>query len=161
MRDVSMFHHCQRMTLPLYRVWWMHSRRKMPFFVNNPNKDLLIMAEYSREQKEGTELSQPGRARRSGRAFQTRTGTVLFYGVHIAVSLLIGLLIYLLYRPDTYLAMYLRLPTWISTHLSLTNVSGLVWLLKNYIPDGLWAYALAFSKTSNQRPKGNRGWMVI
>lgn len=72
---------------------------------------------------------------------------VLFYGINIVLPLLIGGIVYVVFRRDTYLAEFvfeiiglkqkeIILPAWLS------------FIVRNYISDFLWAYSLAFALSS-------------
>ena len=72
----------------------------------------------------------------------------MFYALNISISLVIGLIVYVCYRPDTYVsqAVYNLLgishdiggfANWLPTWLLL--------FIRNYLADIIWAYALTFT----------------
>lgn len=74
---------------------------------------------------------------------QTRKKNRIFYILNISIPLAIGALIYFIFRPDTYIAYYLRnlmeLPT-----MTLGS-GGLLKFFRNYSCDILWSYSLMFA----------------
>ena len=72
----------------------------------------------------------------------------MFYALNISISLVIGLIVYVCYRPDTYVSQAVYNLLGISP-----DIGGFVnwlptWLLlfiRNYLADIIWAYALTFT----------------
>jgi len=70
--------------------------------------------------------------------------TLIFFCVNIAVPIILGALIYLFFRKDTYISIF------ISKYLALPNPESVFSpfiekTLKNYFADTMWAYSLTFS----------------
>ena len=85
---------------------------------------------------------------------EKRAGKGWFLILNTLVPLVLGLLVYLVFRPDTYIAgligRAIRLSEW-----NTARVPG--WLsafLRNYASDILWAYSLAFALLGAAGPGG-------
>ena len=68
----------------------------------------------------------------------------LFWSLNILIPLTSGALIYLYFRPETYLSTFLS--KLFGVHFEKTNISGSVirYFLCYYLSDILWAYSLTF-----------------
>ena len=72
----------------------------------------------------------------------------MFYALNISASLVIGLIIYLCYRPDTYVSQAVYNLLGISPDIGVFVKLLPTWLLlfiRNYLADIIWAYALTFT----------------
>jgi hypothetical protein len=70
-----------------------------------------------------------------------------FYLVHTSIALLLGLFIYIVFRPDTYISKYLLGYTHLRTFSNyiLVKDNCIILFTRNYLCDILWAYALTFA----------------
>jgi len=73
-----------------------------------------------------------------------RRRRILFYGINILSPLLIGGIIYIIFRSDSYIATFFSETIGISTRQYMLP-AWLNTIVCNYLSDVLWAYSLAFA----------------
>lgn len=72
----------------------------------------------------------------------------MFYALNISMSLVIGLIVYVCFRPDTYVSQVVYDVLGISPDVVLSATWLPTWLLlfvRNFLADIIWAYALTFT----------------
>lgn len=93
-----------------------------------------------------------------------RRNDIVFAVLHTLIPLSIGIGIYILVRPDTYIAkLCITWNPWLTQICSLDlEKAGLVYVfLRNYACDMLWAYALAIGLLWYGRLIGEKQWQSI
>lgn len=69
----------------------------------------------------------------------------MFYVVNILVPLSLGLIIYLVLRPDSYVSRFLNHYIHLHTNVASFLPEGFQRFLKYYVADILWSYSLCFA----------------
>ena len=71
-----------------------------------------------------------------------------FYWGNLIIPIVLGVIVYILYRQDTYIAIgFTRLMETVGLKLNYPNVQNTpgYFFIRNYVCDGLWAYSLTFA----------------
>lgn len=87
----------------------------------------------------------------------------VFYLINIFIALILGLLIYIVFRPDTYISKWFSE----STHLGSIAIGMrvkkniVIAFLRNYMGDFLWAYALTYSVQIFIEANRKKGYIAL
>ncbi len=71
--------------------------------------------------------------------------TKWFYRINIILPLISGVLVYLYWRPDTYISAFIWNISGVSPPQPQGKPTGIQIIIRYYLCDALWAYALIFS----------------
>ena len=86
---------------------------------------------------------------------------ILLYSFNIVVPLLLGLMIYLFYRRDSYLFDIARKVLYLPADVPAYLPAWLELFTRNFVADILWAYSLAFAVSAAIREWTSHKWVVF